>query len=106
MKQVRRESRGPRFLDRGMAVFGGLTRGAGALRDVAMMTAVHVRRLATIAASTVAGVDAEIRELVLDVRDVAVTGLPPTPTDVALPRDVGQVQLRRPASTRRYASTD
>ncbi|MEU0495201.1 hypothetical protein [Mycobacterium sp. NPDC006124] len=102
MMQLRRESLGPRFLGRGLAVVGGLTRGVGALHDVAMMTAVHVRRLATI----VAGVDAEIRELVLDVRDVALTGLAPTPTDVVLRPDVGHVQLRRPAAAHRQASTD
>ena len=58
MMHGRRDLTEPRSLaDRGRAVVRGLTRGADALHDVAMMTAIHVKRLATIATSTVAGVD-------------------------------------------------
>lgn len=73
---------------------GGLTRGTDAVRDVPVMTALHLRRLARIATSTAAGMDSEIRELVWDVRDAAVTGLRSKPEDVALLRNTGHVGLR------------
>lgn len=88
-----------RLGDRGRAVVSGLTRGIDAVHDATLMTVLHLRRLADLATSTVGRANTEIRELVFDVRDVAVTGLRAEPEDVALPPHTAHVRLPRAGSS-------
>jgi hypothetical protein len=74
-------------------VVTGLGRAAGAVHDVAQVTARHVLRLAGITIKAAAHIDGEVRELLGDVRDVAVTELRAGRDDVVLPLGTGHVRL-------------